>query len=240
MLTDDDVRVPFGKASERAQDFVKHGMLNELLNLAKEYKNLKEIYLALSKLTIRNEFCKEILDCGGVEFLLKSLTDPENNASLLKSKISLIKAVSGNDDAKIEIAKQQGIEIIMTVLNRYMKNAPIAEIACSTLASVVLRQPNHSNIVMENGGAELITRVIAVHIENTIVLSSLCLLVRNLVSRVKEHSSALLERGIEQQLHMVSNKHEKCADSVKAALRDLGCHVSLKEEWKGEGRTLAR
>lgn len=70
--------------------------------------------------------------------------------------------------------------------------------------------------------------------------SSACLLIRNLVSRVKEHSTVLLERGIEEQLRLVGNRHEKCADSVKSALRDLGCHVSLREEWKGEGHNLAR
>lgn len=240
LLTDDDLRVPFGKASDRAQEFVKRGMLTKLLNLVKDYKNVKEVYQALSKLTIRNEFCKEVLDSGGVEFLLDSLSDPENSASLLKSKISLIKAVSGNDDAKIEIAKRNGIEIILNSLNTYMKNAPIAEISCATLASVVLRQPNHSNIVIENGGAELISRVISVHMETPVVLSSACLLIRNLVSRVKEHSTALLDRGIEEQLRMIGNRHKNCADSVKSALRDLGCQVSLREEWKGEGHNLER
>lgn len=110
------------------------------------------------------------MDSGGVEFLLDSLSDPENSAALLKSKISLVKAVSGNDDAKLEIAKRNGIEIILNSLNIYMKSAPIAEISCSTLASVVLRQPNHSNIVIENGGAELISRVISVHMETPVVL----------------------------------------------------------------------
>lgn len=135
-----------------------------------DYKNAKEVYQALSKLTIRNEFCKEVLDSGGVEFLLDSLTDPDNSAALLKSKISLIKAVSGNDDAKIEIAKRNGIEILLNSLNKFMKSAPIAEITCSTLASVVLRQPIHSNTVIENGGAELISRVISVHMEIPAVL----------------------------------------------------------------------
>lgn len=70
--------------------------------------------------------------------------------------------------------------------------------------------------------------------------SSACLLIRNLVSRVKEHSTALLDRGIEEQLRMIANRHEKCADSVKSALRDLGCQVSLREEWRGEGHNLER
>ena len=35
LLTDDDLRVPFGKASDRAREFVKRGMLNKLLNLVK-------------------------------------------------------------------------------------------------------------------------------------------------------------------------------------------------------------
>lgn len=35
LLTDDDLRVPFGKASDRAQEFVKRGMLTKLLNLVK-------------------------------------------------------------------------------------------------------------------------------------------------------------------------------------------------------------
>lgn len=42
LLTDDDLRVPFGKASDRAQEFVKEGMLTKLLFLVKGKKYFAE------------------------------------------------------------------------------------------------------------------------------------------------------------------------------------------------------
>lgn len=66
-----------------------------------------------------------------------------------------------------------------------------------------------------------------------------CMAIRNCVSRSKDlcyHflgsdlSSDVL--GIEKSVNLLL-KRSQCRDEAKAALRDLGCNVELRELWQG-------
>ena len=52
------------------------------------------------------------------------------------------------------------------------------------------------------------------------------------MSRSREFNSHFVELDVEPLLNAVKQKHPKTEDAVKAALRDLGLKVDLKEEWK--------
>lgn len=57
---------------------------------------------------------------------------------------------------------------------------------------------------------------------------------RNVVSRSPELREPLVSLGVEDLLQETLKMHPGAAgDSVKAALRDLGLKVHLKEEWTG-------
>lgn len=62
---------------------------------------------------------------------------------------------------------------------------------------------------------------------------------RNIVSRSPELREPLVRLGIEELLHQMLAMHNSgssnVSDSVKAAQRDLGLKVHLKEEWTGSG-----
>ena len=64
-----------------------------------------------------------------------------------------------------------------------------------------------------------------------------CMAVRNLVARTREYCEPLLEFGAEEIIHQ-ARKVKNCEDEAKAALRDLGCQVDLKERWTGEKGSL--
>jgi len=57
---------------------------------------------------------------------------------------------------------------------------------------------------------------------------------RNIVARTREYCDPILEQGAEALINEARQSHKDCHDGAKAALRDLGCHVELKELWKGE------
>ena len=59
---------------------------------------------------------------------------------------------------------------------------------------------------------------------------------RNVVARTREYCPAFVELGVENLIQQAMGKHPSCRDEAKAALRDLGCKVELKELWKGEGK----
>ena len=65
-----------------------------------------------------------------------------------------------------------------------------------------------------------------------------CNAVRNIVSRSKHLSADFILLDIEELLNDVRKAHPQSDASVKAALRDLGLKVDLKEQWKGTGVTI--
>lgn len=66
-----------------------------------------------------------------------------------------------------------------------------------------------------------------------------CMLIRNLVSRSQAFSQPILELGAEALIAQARAIHRDCEDVAKAALRDLGCRVELRELWTGQKGNLA-
>lgn len=65
-----------------------------------------------------------------------------------------------------------------------------------------------------------------------------CMLLRNLVSRMRNYSQPILEMGAEALIAQALKTHQDCGDVGKAALRDLGCQVELRELWTGKHGSL--
>jgi len=59
--------------------------------------------------------------------------------------------------------------------------------------------------------------------------------IRNVVSRSKHLVQLFVEEDVEELLNEIAKLHPSISDKVKAALRDLGLKVHLKEEWSGAG-----
>ncbi len=80
-------------------------------------ETLGNIMLTLSKLAVRNEFCQEICDKGGLKFVLKSIEEKHlQNTALLKSSLSLLKSICNNDQVKYEATKSNAIGLLKNVL----------------------------------------------------------------------------------------------------------------------------
>jgi len=61
-----------------------------------------------------------------------------------------------------------------------------------------------------------------------------CMLLRNLVARMQDLSQPILDMGAEALITQAVQTHQECGDVGKAALRDLGCKVELRELWTGK------
>ena len=77
----------------------------------------------LAKLAVRNEFCQEICDKGGLKFVLKCIDEKHlKNMQLLKSALSLLRSICNNDQVKYEATKSNAIELLKEVLLKYTAN----------------------------------------------------------------------------------------------------------------------
>jgi hypothetical protein len=243
LTLDDDVRVPFGKGQENAKTIVTEGdALKVILHLFEEHTNdtsvLAELFLTLGCVAVRDEFCKEVMDRGGVKFIVEACQSAFTDKAVVRQGLIVLKVLAGNDDIKHEVARLGGVPLVVAAMSKYQNNAQIAKAACKALTAITLRNTENCHKVVQCLGHEQIIQVMKLHPQDAGVQKNACMALRNLVSRARELSEYILPLGAESLLNEVMSSHKDVEDEAKAALRDLGCKVDLKELWKGERGTL--
>ncbi|XP_029930183.1 armadillo repeat-containing protein 6 [Myripristis murdjan] len=243
MTFDDDVRVTFGQAHEHAKIIVlEHNGLKVLVEAAKGHLDntsvLSELCATLSRLAVRNEFCQDICDLGGLKLMMTLLADSYESPELVRQVLSAIRAIAGNDDVKDAVVNAGGVQLIVIAMNRHISNPSVCEQGCACLCVLALRKPNNCKVIMENGGALAAVQAMKTHTDVVNVQKQACMLLRNLVSRMRNLSQPILEMGAEALITQALKTHQDCADVGKAALRDLGCQVELRELWTGKHGSL--
>ncbi|KAM6990429.1 armadillo repeat-containing protein 6 [Tautogolabrus adspersus] len=243
MTFDDDVRVTFGHAHEHAKMIVlEHKGLKVLIEAAKanfgDTSVLSEVCATLSRLAVRNEFCQDICDLGGLKLMITLLADSYESAELVRQVLSAIRAVAGNDDVKDAVVNAGGVQYIVIAMNRHIGNSAVCEQGCACLSVLALRKPDNCQVIMENGGALAAVQAMKTHTDSVTVQKWACMLMRNLVSRMQNYCQPILEMGAEALITKALQTHQDCGDLGKAALRDLGCQVELRELWTGKHGSL--
>uniref|UniRef100_A0A8D1IWT5 Armadillo repeat-containing protein 6 n=2 Tax=Sus scrofa TaxID=9823 RepID=A0A8D1IWT5_PIG len=244
MTFDDDIRVPFGHAHDHAKMIVQeNGGLKVLIEAAKAFPDnpsiLSELCSTLSRLAVRNEFCQEVVDLGGLNVLVALLADCNDHQDLVKQVLSALRAIAGNDDVKDAIVRAGGTESIVAAMTRHLASPQVCEQSCAALCVLALRKPENSRVIMEGGGALAALQAMKAHPQEAGVQKQACMLIRNLVARRQAFSQPILDLGAEALISQARAAHRDCEDVAKAALRDLGCHVELRELWTGQKGNLA-
>uniref|UniRef100_A0A8C5WGW0 Armadillo repeat containing 6 n=1 Tax=Leptobrachium leishanense TaxID=445787 RepID=A0A8C5WGW0_9ANUR len=242
---DDDIRVPFGHAHDHAKMIVlDHGGLKLLIQAAQAFSDntvvLSEICGTVSRLCVRNEFCQDVVDLGGLNFMVALLADCIDHQDLVKQVLSALRALAGNDDVKDAIVNTGGTDLIVLSVSRHLSNAQVCDQGCSALAMLALRKPENCKVIMEGGGVLVALQAMKAHPQSSTVQKQACMVIRNLVSRNPSFCQPILEMGAESLIMKARNTHKDCDDEAKAALRDLGCNVDLRELWTGEKGSLAQ
>ncbi|XP_029105199.1 armadillo repeat-containing protein 6 isoform X1 [Scleropages formosus] len=243
MTFDDDVRVPFGHAHEHAKMIVlEHNGLKVIIEAAKAHPEnasvLSELCGTLSRLAVRNEFCQDIVDLGGLKFMLALLADSLDHQDLVRQVLSALRAIAGNDDVKDAVINAGGAQLIVLAMNRHVGNPQVCEQGSAAMCVLALRKPNNSKVIMECGGALVALQAMKAHPGEVSVQKQCCMLLRNLVCRTQSFSQPILEMGAEALITRALATHRDCDDVARAALRDLGCKVELRELWTGKKGSL--
>ncbi|XP_078054739.1 armadillo repeat-containing protein 6 [Mustelus asterias] len=245
MTFDDDIRVPFGRAHDHAKLIVmENDGLRIIIEAAKAFTDnpsvLSELCSTLSRLAVRNEFCQDIVDLGGLNFMVALLADCIEHREVVKQVLGAFRAIAGNDEVKDAIINAGGTDLIVLAMNRHMGSPQICEQGCAALGMFALRKPENCHVIMEGGGALMALQAMKTHIAEVNVQKQACMLLRNLVARNPDFSQLILEMGAEVLILQAKTTHQDCEDLAKAALRDLGCKVELHEFWTGEKGGISR
>ena len=87
----------------------------------------------------------------------------------MKHVLGVLKTISGNDQVKVAIVAAAGIEVILSAMNQHALSAPITEMGCAALASLALRNPEHSDKIIGASGADTILKVMQIHADIALV-----------------------------------------------------------------------
>jgi len=241
LVQDDDVRVPFGKAHDHARDIVEnHGALTLLTRAMVRHPEDREVValclLALASLCLRNEYCQEVVEEGGLTVLMDIFSGQRGEVELVTRGLVLLKVLAGNDQVKTEIYRTGGIPLVMAAITQYLPRATTAEAGCNAIASICLRQSdNAKQVVLECEGASVITALMEKHTSHSKTQAAAAAAIRNIVSRDKELCGPFIDREVEGLLNQALSLHgEKYGDTLRSALRDLDLKVELQERWTGE------
>ena len=241
MVQDDDVRVPFGKAHENAREIVEtHGALKLMTGCLDRFQSdvkvLELCLAAIRALAVRNEYCQEVVDEGGLKHVQNILVTYPQEADVVMKCLQVIKALAGNDKVKTDAGREGIMPLIVTAMDRHVTRAGLVEAGCSAITSLTLRQSDNCvQVVRDCDGAAIITLVMSKHPTNRKVQSAAAAAIRNIVSRNKELCAAFIDRGVEQLLSVAMEHHrDKIGDTIRSAQRDLGLKVELVESWTGD------
>lgn len=137
---------------------------------------------------------------------------------------------------------------VIHAMQMFPSTALVQEHACGTFAAMSLRRPNNARAIIDMDGPRYVLTAMKGHVSNVNVQRQGALAIRNIVSRLLRDlpegecasdnttigdgmrgliRDTFLELGAEHVLRNIAGRHQGSVDEAYAALRDLGCTVSL-------------
>lgn len=174
------------------------------------------------------------------------------NIKLVRESFQLLKALAGNDVVKAKIIEQGAAPLITDVLCihkvykfvhlcflfrfyfHFQESEPVARAGLMCIATLSLRSQANSAALFAANIAEEIVESMKLHPTSKAVQRNGAWAIRNIVSRSRELCDAFVQLGVERVINEAMIAHPSVLQDLKAALRDLGCKVELKEEWTGK------
>jgi len=84
----------------------------------KDTKVIGDLMITLAALVVRNEFCQEVEDAGGLKFILDIMIEYPDSEKLNWQALKLLKALAGNDNVKSHIITSGCAPLIVSIISR--------------------------------------------------------------------------------------------------------------------------
>jgi hypothetical protein len=162
-----------------------------------------------------------------------------------------------NNDQSCKSAIPSVLPHVIHAMQLFPTTALVQEHACGIFAAMSLRRPNNARAILDMDGPRYVVMAMKGHGMNVNIQRQGALAIRNIVSRLLRDlpsegggecaassdnitiistigngmrssiRDAFLELGAEDVLRNIAGRHQGSVDEAYAALRDLGCTVSL-------------
>jgi hypothetical protein len=170
----------------------------------------------------------ELLQGGGDSVDDHHSTNKSPSAPLLAAAtLGLIRNLCANDEIKTSVCKRSLPSILQT-MELHAIDPAVQEHGCGILSAMALREPDNARAIISANGPQYIIQAMRTFPHKVPLQRQGALSFRNLSSRLSaEEKSVLLDYGAENVLRDITARHQGSIDEAYAALRDLGCTVSM-------------
>lgn len=104
-----------------------------------------------------------------------------------------------------------------------------------------MKSSSNAGVFYDGGAVPIIVDVIKAYPNSSNVIQHASWAIRNMSVRNRRESQEFIVCGIEELLNnaLKNYSEQHLQADIKAALRDLGLKVELKEQWTGKNRSLS-
>lgn len=165
----------------------------------------------------------------------------------IKTNLCLGSWTARTNDQSSKSATPSVLPHVIHAMQIFPSTSLVQEHACGTFAAMALRRPNNAHAILDMDGPRYVVTAMKGHVGNVNVQRQGALAIRNIVSRLLRDlpegdcasdttidngmrssiHDAFIELGAEDVLRNIAGRHQGSVDEAFAALRDLGCTVSL-------------
>lgn len=233
----DDHREQTDQCFDRARELNEKKALHEACKVLRKFQtDLSIVPVVLSTLAcaaLNKDNVDALVRCDVRDIALDIFRENPDNAGLVKDSCFLLGAISMLDDQKKLIGQGDGMALIISAMDKHRNDSKVMAKALKAIAILTLRMPVNSTRLAETGSIPLICDIMRGHRDKANLQASCLTLIRNLVSRNQELLPKMKDEGVEELVRRASSL-PGCNELAFAALRDLHCDVTFKEEWKGD------
>jgi len=233
----DDHREQTDQCFDRARELNEKRALQEACQVLKTFHQditiVPIVMSALACTALNAENVNALVSCGVRDITLDTFRANQDNASIVKDSCFILGSLSQLDDQKKIIGQGDGMALIISSMDTHRADTKVIAKALKAMSCISLRMPINCTRIAESGGIPLICDLMRAHATAPNLQASCLTLIRNLVSRNQELVPMVIDEGAEELVRRASAL-PSCNQLAFAALRDLHCEVTFKEEWKGD------
>merc|ERR1712029_1039198 len=168
---------------------------------------LRQFISTLASLTVRNEYCQQVADDGGLELSTAILEDQTQTKPVIVETLKLLKTLAGNDNVKNDVRTGGIFQLLVATMSKHMASAGIIQAGCGVITATCLRTPKNAEKIIQNDGALLLVTVMQSHMKTASIMTACCNAIRNIVSRSKHLSEKFVALGVESLINEVLRTH---------------------------------
>jgi len=211
--------------------------LQEACTVLRNYQNNIEIVpVVLSTLAcaaLNQSNVDALVRCGVRDIALDIFKENPEHTGLVRDACFILGSLSMLDEQKKIIGQGEGMALIISAMDRHRSDKGVLSKSLKAIAVLTLRMPINATRLAETGSMPLILDIMRGNMDKPALQASCLTLIRNVVARNQELVATLKDEGVEELVRRASGL-PGCNELAFAALRDLHCDVTFKEEWKGD------